>query len=351
MLEVSVDDSNGTPVQTYRLTLVAAPVREIWFSTRYGFHPGSGQPPGTVVSDGDLLSATGRIVKRNQDLVGGLGIMPVVPDLGLDAVDVMPGGEIAFSVRDGHFSEALGWLSPGDVLSDRGRIVRHYADLLAAFGPQPPAPEVGLDALQVLESGEVLFSIQTNLFSEKLGLTLQRGDLLSSEGRVIRTQAELLARFHPPKTDEDYGLDAVYVWPSGEIWFSTEQGFQDQLLGPIVPGDLLSDQGSIVFRHLELVSPFAPLEDLADFGLDALYIVTDALPPAPAPRITAVARDPNTGALALNWEGKGRTFQLERADDVRGPYLPLGPIATDGAYEDADAGGNGGPFFYRLRQW
>ena len=77
-----------------------------------------------------------------------------------------------------------------------------------------------------------------------------------------------LSPHHPIPVEADYGLDAIYVWSSGEIWFLIEEGFVDQNLGAIMPGDLLSDQGMVVYRNLELLGAFAPLEDLADFGLE-----------------------------------------------------------------------------------
>lgn len=284
MIHISLEQTNGTFIQVFQLDLAAAPVREIWFSTVSGFTSGYyGQPPTNHVSAGDLISVSGRIVKRNHELIGRLGIMPIAPDIGLDAVDVLPSGEIALSVEEDIFSETLGPLQHGDLLSSQGRILHSNQDLLARFVPQPPAPDVGLDAVQVLDHGEVLFSIETNIFSERLGVTLRRGDLLSNTGQVLRTNQQLLVRFHPSNPAKDYGLEALYVWPHGEIWFSTEEGFQDQMLGPILPGDLMSDLGHVVFRNLELLNAFAPVEDLADFGLDALFIVTDAATPAAPP--------------------------------------------------------------------
>jgi hypothetical protein len=39
--------------------------------------------PPIKISPGDLISNRGRVVKRNIDLVGRLGVMPIAPDLGL----------------------------------------------------------------------------------------------------------------------------------------------------------------------------------------------------------------------------------------------------------------------------
>ncbi len=350
ILALTAVQTNGTFVQVYYLTLIAAPVREIWFSTASGLTPGAGPGLPSHVSPGDLLSSAGRVVRTNVELTRRLGIMPVVPDLGLDAVDILPGGEVVFALEQDVFSETLGPLHHGDLLSERGRIVHGYQDLISPFAPQPPVPDVGLDAVQVLEDGEVYFSIESSLFSEKLGRLLSRGDLLSNRGRVVAANKELLARFQPTASGKDFGLDALHLWASGEIWFSTEEGFQDQRLGPIQPGDLLSDQGSIVFRNLELLARFAPLEDLADFGLDALFVVNDAAPPVPAPVLSPVRLDRQTGAVVLEWEGKGRVFQVEKAATVLGPFLPVEPISPNSA--SAVTGLTEAPqLFFRVRQW
>jgi hypothetical protein len=350
MIDATVGQTNGTFTQIFTLRLAAAPVREIWFSTLTGFTPTAGLPPFDYVEHGDLISNTGRLIKRNSDLFTSVGAYPPVPDLGLDAVDMLPGGEIAFSLGTSITSTTLGLLQHGDLLSTKGRIIRRNQELLAPFGIQPPAPDVGLDAAHVLDTGEILFSIQSNIFSEQLSATLQRGDLLSSAGTIMRSNQQLLSRFQPTNTASDYGLDALYVWSSGEIWFSTEDGFQDKTLGPISGGDLLSDQGYIVFRNADLLNAFAPTNAPSDVGLDALYVVTDDIPPAPAPGLVIQVNGTN-GNAGLTWQGLGRVFQLERADDVTGPYLPFSPILPDLDFDDPGALTNRAQSYYRLRQW
>jgi len=133
------------------------------------------------------------------------------------------------------------------------------------------------------------------------------------------------------------------------VWFSTEEGFQDQEFGPIGAGDLLSDQGLIVFRNLELMSAFAPLEDVSSFGLDALYIVTDLTPPAPPPRFTSINR--GSRSIALRWEGVGKVFQLLKASQVNGPFTPLSVLLPDQGFIYLDGMTAVGEGFYRLRQW
>jgi hypothetical protein len=325
------------------------PVREVWFSTTREFHAGIWQPPTNRVSPGDFLSSAGHVVQRNQDLTARLGIMPGVPDLGLDAVDVLPGGEIALSLEQDVFSEALGPLHHGDLLSNRGRIVARNGDLVRAFMIMPPVPDVGLDAVQVLDSGEILFSIGTDLFSGTAG-QLRRGDLLSNRGVVVRTHDALLARFHPPPTPHDWGLDAIYVWSSGEIWFSLEEGFRDDVLGQINPGDVLSDQGTVIYRNRELLVAFQPLAELDDFDLDALFVVNETLTQS-ATVPCAIGFNPKTGDVTLRWDVRGSLFQVEKGANVFGPYLPTGPLLSEPTFTDYGALQRQSQAFYRLRYW
>jgi len=353
VLQVSlIETQQATLTHVYHMDLLAAPMREIWFSTVAGLTASKWQSPTNRISAGDLISDSGRVVRSNGKLLNRLGIMPGIPELGIDAVDIAPGGEILFSLNEYVFSETLGPIQHGDLLSDRGKIVKRNQDLLAAFMIGDTNADYGLDAFQVMTNGEIYFSIATNVVSPQIGM-LSIGDVLSDQGRIVKYHFELLANFHPPPSlvDQDYGLDALYVWPSGEIWFSTEQGFQDLQLGPILAGDLLSDQGYIVFHNLELTSAFAPLEDLADFGLDALYIVTDATPPAPAPQMLSIARNAQSEAIALQWNGPGCAFQVEKANELPGTFVPASPILPDLNWTDFPAAQTNGAGFYRLRQW
>jgi len=167
LIQITVDQTNGTDVLQYRPALTAAPVREIWFSTAHGFTPGTEPPSNRYLKAGDLLSATGRPVKRNQELTRNLGLLPSPdpPELGLDALDILPGGEVAFSLEQDVFSETLGSLQHGYLLTSRGRVLARNQELTRAFVILPPVPDVGLDAAQVLDTGEILFSIETDVFS------------------------------------------------------------------------------------------------------------------------------------------------------------------------------------------
>jgi hypothetical protein len=355
MIAITLPQTDGTPTQTLELQLNAAPLREIWFSTSTGLHSGVAPQASNYVSPGDLISSAGRVVKRNHELTARLGVMPVVPDLGLDAVDILPGGEIIFSIEYNIFSESLGPLHHGDILSAKGRIVRSYASLIGAFSPQPPVADQGLDAVQLMRATEsastkeFLFSIEQDFFSETLGRFIRKGDLLSSLGQVVKSNTELLARFSPANPQEDYGLDALYVWPSGEIWFSTEKGFTGPNFEVYGPGDLLSDQGYVVYRNLELVGPFQPIEDVSNFGLDALFVITDATPRPSPGRFTALERA--NLSVKLGWEGQGRVFQIERAPQLPGSWMPVSPIIPDLSFIDPDVIYQQSQGFYQLQQW
>jgi hypothetical protein len=273
--------------------------------------------------------------------------MPVVPDLGLDAVHVAARGEILYSIPQNVFSETQGLIQHGDLLSDRGPIVRRNQSLLAAF-KAPTSTDAGLDAVQLMPSGEIWFSIRSNVVVNA-SLTLGRGDILSDQGRVVVTHRELMANFQPAASSRDFGLDALQVLPSGEIWFSVEEGFVDNRLGSIAGGDLLSNRGWRVFRNEDLVRAFAPDDPKVDYGLDGVFVVTDTCTPKPPPRITRWDRTQDS--LRFDWEGEGGVFQMESAPGLMGPWSPCSEILpglTGGAVWD---GTGAGTRVYRVRQW
>ena len=352
MLGAYLDETNGTPGSTYRLQVRAAPFREAWFTTTRNFTPGN--PPGPVdqLTSGDVLADTGRLVRANRSLLQSVGVDVPGNAVGVDALEAAPGGELWFSLVQPVVSKTLGSLSAGDLVSDQGRLVKRNAELVWAFGLMPPVPEVGLDAVQTLASGEILFSITQDAFSELSGVKLRRGDVLSANGYVFRAAADLLSGFLPAKPGEDYGLDALHVWPSGEVWFSTENGFTsaDPAFGTISDGDLLSYRGYLVARNRDLLGAFAPLETATNFGLASLFVVTDTTAPAGNARLNAWRSAAVPGALELRWTGAGRVFQVERTLDLWVPFAPLGPVQTELTYTDASAA-TANPAFYRVRQW
>lgn len=257
---------------------------ELWFSTKTGFNPSlllsdseGNIPP---ISDGDLLSTRGYIVAKNHELTARLGIMPIVPDLGLSAVTPGPRGEIWFSFdkENGQiWSETLGrYLQHGDLLSNTGRVVQANQQLTFRFRPihtDVPNKDLGLDAVALAymtNTGEIYFSTTENFFSQALNRHIGHGDFLSNRGRIVKTNQELLTHFSPIEDLADFGLDAVILRPDGEIWFSVEFGFNDSNLGPVSDGDVLSSSGYVVARNPRLLGNFKPAERDIDLGLDAL---------------------------------------------------------------------------------
>lgn len=351
MLRLKASEATGSDLSTYRLDLAAAPLRDLWFSTRHGMTSGKGVWPSNRIGDGDLLSFRGAVVRANSDLVRAFQLPAVASGYSVDAVDLAPGGQILFSLQQDYTSPVVGQLRHGDLLSELGRVVRRNGDLIGRFGLMPPAPDAGLDAVQVLEGDVVLFSITSEVFAESLGRLLRAGDLLSSDGTVRKTNAELLERFQPVDSGRDYGLDALYVWPDGEVWFSTESGFRSAALGEIMDGDLLSDQGYIVFRNLELVGPFAPLEDLANFGLDGLYVVTDFAAAPVKPAVLSIALDRPANQITLRWGGDGRAFQVEKTADLTAGFSPSSPILAATEWTEPVPANGIAATYYRVRQW
>ncbi len=347
MLSVNLTQTNGTFTQVFHLQLPAAPFQEIWFSTRSDLTAGTLPKPDAAVSDGDLLAHTGRVVRRQSALIGAFGFVPPNTGLGLDAVDILPGGEIAFSLKNGASSEQAGQVQSGDLLSDRGQVLRRNQDLTEGFGVKPDAPDAGLDGFQSIPGGEEYFSTRDAFHAPSLNADIGRGDLLSNHGRVVKSNAELLAMFQPMDPGTDFGLAAFHVWPSGEVWFAVEQGFTTTDGQSYAAGDLLSDQGYVVFRNLELLRSFSPLEKLADFGLDALFIVSD-VEAVPGPlSFTKFAATP-TG-LRLDWSGPGRVYRLWGMDDPTSPGAPVGDITPDpGVVIPWDGSARR---FFRLQQW
>ena len=160
---------------------------------------------------------------------------------------------------------------------------------------------------------------------------------------------QLLEQFSPVVA-QDHGLDALHVWVNGEVWFSTEFDFQDRNLGLVRAGDLLSNQGIIVYRSAELTAPFNPGGQTNDFGLDGLFVITDFIQPAARPQFTNSFSPPGLVSCArFEWLGPGRVFQVYGTDDLTVPFQPVLPIQPDPFIQICPP--NNPSKFYILRQW
>jgi len=349
-LAADLESRERTPEQVFELSLRSAPLRDLWFVTSHGFTPGKEGPPGGGRRRvaGDVLSMDGHVVAGNGRLTGRLGIMPVVPPLALGALDVQPGGRILFALRERVFSETLGHLSPGVVLGSDGSVFARVRDLLDRFQPMSwPASGPGVDAVQVLDSGEVLFSTTEDVLAS-CG-TLRHGDVLSSDGTVRWRFEEILGAFVPSPWAgtrlEDVGIDAWHAWPHGEAWFSVRKGFQSAVAGPVWPGDVLSTGGWVVYRNLELLEGFDPLEDLADFGLEGLFVLTDLAAVSDAGWVGGSLVE---HGMLVEGVGRARAWQLEWAPELGGTFERVG-CPTPWARWIRPTDGRGG--FFRVRSW
>lgn len=348
MLKAELAEDGGTTLSRFYLAIAAAPFQEIWFTTAHGLTPGLQPPPAGHISNADILSESGRIVVPAAALLPAPGLPASV---GVDAFDVIPGsnGALAFSTDQDFLRPVPGRISEGDLLGSDGAIRRRNPALLGPLGFMPPTPDLGLDGVSQRPNGEYWFSIRRPAFSERLGVSVGRGDLLSSRGTVVRSQASLLARFRPPLPKHDYGLDGFHVWSSGEVWFSLEEGFEDQTLGHLSDGDLLSDAGYVVLRHRDLIGRFQPLEDLANFGLRGLFIVANDDPRMGSATLTLVRNLP--AELTVNWEGPGRVFQLEATGRLEDPFIPASPIAPATSWRIGPTPPGETPRYFRVRSW
>lgn len=164
------------------------------------------------ISPGDLLAADGTIVKTNAELMANFNPKPVAGNVGLDAVFELPNGQIYFSTEIDLFDELLGVvLKHGDLLSDAGVVVRTNQQLLANFCPMPVVGDLGLDAVHLTRHGEIWFSTEEGWFDECLGRQISDGDLLSDAGYIVSTNAKLLEGFTGTAADQQLGLDAVWL--------------------------------------------------------------------------------------------------------------------------------------------
>lgn len=71
----------------------------------------------------------------------------------------------------------------------------------------------------------------------------------------------------------------------------------------------------------------------------------------PVPQLHLQIPEPQSGDVRLEWDDYGAKFQLERATNAGGPYLPLKPQPTESPFTDVGVVTNHSQMFYRLRQF
>lgn len=225
------------------------------FSTEEDFIMNRGEPPdgNRWISDGDLLSPAGAVCARNADLTRVFSATGApLPDLGLDAVDVLAADPERYLVA---FSTELDWESrtsfeAGDLLITNGVVIPNVALVAAAFATVNQQPyDVGLDELKFIGKIEDILRFVDEAKSISRDRWLEGPSLLR----------ELLGR---------YNID---------IWYSTEEGAQTPNFTVIfLDGDILSARtGARVVPQHAILSPPVPAgipDRGVDFGVDAFAV-------------------------------------------------------------------------------
>jgi hypothetical protein len=212
------------------------------FSTEEDFVMQEGEPydGDPYISDGDVLSLDGEVCARNQDLLAGFFVGRYTPDLGLDALDILdiPHRLVAFSTE---VDDPEGLFTAGDLLFTNNAVIPNLA-LVAAFGIDY---DIGLDGVQLMGEMENIHAFVGAIASFSKGRFLEQPGLLK----------ELLTRYQV------------------DIWFSVEQTFGPSDAPLILDGDLLAASGVIIAKQDALLPLSVPAGLPArgvDFGLDGI---------------------------------------------------------------------------------
>jgi hypothetical protein len=189
------------------------------------------------------LSMDGQVCARNRDLLAPFFVGRYTPDMGLDALDLLdiPHRLIAFSTE---LSDPAGSFSSGDLLFTNGAVIPNMA-LVAGFGINY---DIGLDGVQIMGEME-----NVRAFAEGIA-GFGRGRFLENPGLL----KELLARY---KVD---------------IWFSVEQTFGATDAPAVLDGDLLAATGVVIAKQDAMLPASVPAGLPArgvDFGLDGIATV------------------------------------------------------------------------------
>jgi hypothetical protein len=235
--------STSTPAETAAAPIAAC--ADGAFSTEEDFIASDIKPfDGNLhISDGDVLSFNGDVCMRNYQLLTPFFIPTVIPpDLGLDALDILEIGKpvIAFSTEVDHPSAAV--FTSGDLLFNTGWAIPN----IALVKPFNITWDIGLDGVQFMGKMDDILRFVASLPNHPREQFLQNPGLL---------QALL----------KEHGID---------IWFTVEGTAFIGTRSQVLDGDLLSAaNGTIVVPQSALlpndVPAGLPLRGV-DFGLDAV---------------------------------------------------------------------------------
>lgn len=199
------------------------------------------------ISDGDMLSFNGQVCMRNHNLLAAWFVGAIGPDLGLDALDVLDVDKpfIAFSTE---VDDPLGRFTSGDLLFTPGNAIPN----IALVKPFNITWDIGLDGVQLIGKTEDVLRFVNALPNYPREVLVKNPDLLRNE---------LLQRY------------------SVDIWFTVEGTAFIGTRSQVLDGDLLSAAtGTIVFSQAALLPPDVPagLPDRGvDFGLDGVVSPRD----------------------------------------------------------------------------
>jgi hypothetical protein len=258
---------------------------------------------------GSVLSTTGQVIATNQQLLAAFQPRFNIPaDRGLDALAIAGTATdktIVFSTNRTFYSNALHRsISDGDLITNRGEVIATNQQLLAAFNPK--GAHFGLDAAFVESldgpgGPEVLFSTTKSFYSNALAKWITPGDILSNQGQIIKTAAELLSAFSPKDPAAAIGIDGISVTAvDGNVtyWFSTNKDFySNSLKRTISQADLLSSDGKIAMTQQELTRSFGFVYPICgSLTLDAATFSVEGEPPL---KPTPYTPEPTTVSLLL----------------------------------------------------
>lgn len=320
------------------------------------------------ISDGDVLSFSGIVCARNHDLLAVFSNGGYMPDLGLDALEIItiPDRIVVFSTE---LDDPAKRFDSGDLLFTTGAVIPNIA-LVNPFGIDH---NIGLDGVQfvgdrkriiefigslpntprdlLLEDPAVLrkllekFEIDIWFSTEGTEGDAEKpaildGDLLSVRtATIVASNGDLLPATVPaglPNRGVDFGLDAVMALrPTDEerakatIRFSTEILFMGE--PTFTDGDVLAINGGVMVTNDALVAPFFPAADF--LGLDALSARLPTQIEDPDPMITHIGGkgvgDIHEGVVATG-TGTGAypagTYQEGLSDGL--PQLPYRPFGS-----------------------
>ncbi len=193
------------------------------------------------ISDGDMLSFDGQVCMRNQNLTATWFVSAVGPDLGLDALDILEIDKpyIAFSTE---VDDPGGRFTSGDLLFTPGWVIPN----LALVNPFNIKWDIGLDGVQFIGKIDNILRFVNTLPNHPRDEFLRNPGMLQS----------LL---------KEYGID---------IWFTVEGTAAIGTKSQILDGDLLSAAtGTIVAPQAALLPNDVPAglpQRGVDFGLDAV---------------------------------------------------------------------------------